>query len=64
MKKILVILSVVCLFGSCNTHPFVIADGEKGEKDDREGVYLHFLIVKTTTPQTSKFSMSLTRMAL
>ena len=37
MKKILVILSVVCLFGSCNTHPFVIADGEKGEKDDREG---------------------------
>ncbi len=29
MKKILVILSVVCLFGSCNTPPFVIADGEK-----------------------------------
>ena len=35
-----------------------------GEKDDREGVYLHFLIVRTTTPQTSKFSMSLIRMAL
>ena len=31
-----------------------------------EGVfpYLHFLIVNTTTPQTSKFSMSLIRMAL
>ena len=29
MKKLLVILSVVCLLGSCNTPPFVIADGEK-----------------------------------